>query len=71
MKAELLLLGKRLNMAQRSRRRIFVILIYAGMTGLMIGLWFLDHWRSAGSFMFWAALLACRFVLGGYYRGGW
>jgi hypothetical protein len=70
MRAELVLLGNRFDMAQRSRRRMLVILIYAALIGLMVGLWFLDHWRSTGSYLFWAALLACRLALGGYYRGG-
>jgi hypothetical protein len=40
------------------------------MLALFAMLWFFTHWRGTGVYLFWAAILACRFFLGGYYRGG-
>jgi hypothetical protein len=70
MRAELVLMGRRVDMARQARRRTLVVLIYAAMLALMTGMWFVDHWRTTGTYVFWAALLACRLFLGGYYRGG-
>jgi hypothetical protein len=70
MRAELVLLGRRVDMAQRARRRALVVLIYAGLAALFVGMWFADHWHSTGTYVFWAAMLACRLFLGGYYSGG-
>jgi hypothetical protein len=70
MKAELLLMGKRVDMARRTRRRTLVVLIYAGLTALIAGLYFVDQWHSTGSYVFFAGILVCRLFLGGYFRGG-
>jgi hypothetical protein len=70
MKAELFLLGKRINMAARSRRRWLVAAIYAVLAVLMAAGWFLDHWRETGCYMFFATLFINRLFLGGYYFGG-
>ena len=70
MNAELVFFGKRLNMAQRQRRRMLVVLIYASLAILMAALWHFSHWRGTGAYVFWAAMLICRLCLGGYYAGG-
>jgi len=70
MRAEIVLLKMRINMAPQARRRVLVVLIYGGLAALFAGLWFADHWRATGTYIFWTAMLACRPFLGGYYRGG-
>jgi len=70
MRAELVLMGRRVDMARQARRRTLVVLIYAAMAALMTGMWFVDHWRATGIWIYWLAVLACRLFLGGYYRGG-
>ncbi len=70
MRAELVMMGKRVDMARRTRRRALVVLIYSVLAALLIGLWFADHWRVTGTYVFWAALLACRLFLGGQYSHG-
>jgi hypothetical protein len=70
MRAELLVMGRRVDMARQARRRTLVVLIYAAMTALMTSMWFVDRWRASGIWVYWAAVLACRLFLGGYYRGG-
>ena len=70
MRAEVVLLGKRVDMALRTRRRTLVVLIYAGIAAIMIGMWFVDQWRATGTYLFWATILACRLFLGGIYTGG-
>jgi hypothetical protein len=70
MRAELVLLGRRVDMARRTRRRALVVGIYSMLAALFVGMWFADHWRTTGTFIFWAAMLACWQVLGGYYSHG-
>lgn len=70
MNAELVFFGRRVSMAHRSRRRVLVVSIYTCLAVLLMVLWFLTHWRGTGAYVFWAAILACRFFLGGYYTGG-
>jgi len=70
MNAELIFFGKRVDMAPRHRRRTLVILLYASLALLMAACWFLTHWRGTGAYVFFAALIACRLFLGGYYPGG-
>jgi hypothetical protein len=70
MRAELVLMGRRVDMALQSRRRGLVVGIYAAMAAMMAGLWFVDHWHSTATYLYWIMLLACRLFLGGYYRGG-
>jgi hypothetical protein len=70
MRAELVLMGKRVDMAARARRRALVVGIYAALAALMAVLWFLTGWRGAGGYLIWGALLLCRLFLGGYYSQG-
>jgi len=70
MRAELVLLGRRVDMSRRARRRALVVGIYAVLAALFVGMWFVDHWRTTGTFIFWAAMLACWQFLGGYYSHG-
>jgi hypothetical protein len=67
MNAELVFFGRRVDMAQRHRRRILVIVIYAVLAVVILAM---IQWRFAGAYLFWAILLACRLFLGGYYSGG-
>jgi hypothetical protein len=70
MRAEIVLLGKRVDMARQTRRRALVVGIYAVLAALIAGMWFADQWRATGTLVFWSAMLACRLFLGGYYYGG-
>jgi len=70
MRAELVFLGRRVDMSRRARRRVLVVGIYAVFAALIVGLWFVDQWRTTGTYIYWAAMLACWLFLGGYYRGG-
>jgi len=69
-RAELVLMGRRVDMSRRERRRALVVGIYAVFAALIVGLWFVDQWRSTGTYIYWAAMLACWLFLGGYYSGG-
>ena len=70
MKAELIILGKRLDMAPRAHRQAMVVLIYAGLACLMAAFWFLDRWHTTGVYMIFATILVNRLLLGGYNFGG-
>ena len=70
MRAELVLMGKRVDMAARARRRALVVGIYVALAALMAVLWFVTGWRGAGGYLIWGALLLCRLFLGGYYSQG-
>jgi hypothetical protein len=70
MRAELVLMGKRVDMARQARRRWLAVAIYVALALLIAGLWYFTHWRGSLVFIVWALLLACRLFLGGYYRGG-
>jgi hypothetical protein len=70
MRAEVVVFGRRLDMAARARRRALVVGIYAALAALMAGLWFTTEWRGAGGYLIWAAMLACRLFLGGSYSQG-
>lgn len=70
MNAELVLLGKRVNMARRARRRALVIAIYAGLALAIALTWWWTGWRGTGAWVIYAVIAACRFFLGGYHRGG-
>lgn len=70
MNAEIVLFGRRVNMAQRARRRALVACIYAALAVLLVVLWFANHWHGTGAYVFFAAMIACRLFLGGYYPGG-
>jgi hypothetical protein len=70
MRAELIILGKRLDMAPQNHRQTMVVLIYAGMATLMTAFWFIDRWHVTGTYMIFATILVNRFLLGGYNFGG-
>ena len=70
MNADLVLFGRRVDMARRARRRTLVIAVYSALAVLMAVLWYFTHWRGTGAYLFWAAMLACKLFFGGYYRGG-
>jgi hypothetical protein len=67
MRSELVLFGKRINMASQTRRRRLVTLIYAGFAFLMAAGWFLDRWQIVSStLILFSASYVSRLVLGGY-----
>jgi hypothetical protein len=70
MRAELVVMGKRVDMAARTNRRVLVALVYAGMAALMAGLWLLDGWRTSGVYLIFTTLFVNQFILGGYAFGG-
>jgi hypothetical protein len=70
MNAELFLLGRRVDMGARARRRWLVVLIYAMLAALMTGFWFLDQWRESAIYLILATFLINRFFLGGRDFGG-
>lgn len=70
MNAELMLLGKRVNMARQSRRRALVVVVYAALALVIALTWWWTGWRGTGAWVIYAMIVACRFFLGGYYRGG-
>jgi hypothetical protein len=70
MRAELVLMGKRLDMAARVHRRALVLSIYAGLSVLMAALWSVDRWHTSGVYMIFATFLVNRLFLGGYNSGG-
>jgi len=49
MKTELVLLGNRISLASRGRRRWIVILVHAGFVGYLVGSWFIDRWNVSGT----------------------
>jgi peptidoglycan/LPS O-acetylase OafA/YrhL len=69
-RAELVLMGRRVDMSRRARRRALVVGIYAVFAAPIIGLWFVDQWHSTGTYIYRAAMLACWLFLGGYYSSG-
>lgn len=70
MRAELVLMGKRVDMAPRAHRRSLVVLIYAALAMLIAGAFFADHWRTTGYYLVFATFLINRLFLGGYNFGG-
>jgi len=70
MRAELVLAGKRLDMAPQAHRRALVALIYSAMAALMFVLFLADHWRTTGYYLVFATFLVNRFFFGGYNFGG-
>lgn len=70
MRAELVLMGRRVDMAPQAHRRTLVVLIYAALFAAMAGLCFVDRWRVTGVYMIFATILVNRLLLGGYNFGG-
>jgi hypothetical protein len=74
MRAELMVLGKPVDLSQRSHRRVLVLCIYATLLLLICALVWLSQispaWRIGGVYIVFFALLLNRFLLGGYARGG-
>lgn len=70
MRAELVLMGKRVEMAQRTRRRTLVVCIYVALAAMLVGFWFIDQWRVSGPYLVLATIPFNRFFLGGNYFGG-
>jgi hypothetical protein len=70
MKAELVLMGKRVDMAPQMHRRILVMSIYLCFLVLMAIFWSIDRWRTTGVYIIFATVFVNRFFLGGYYFGG-
>jgi hypothetical protein len=70
MNAELDFFGRRVSMAQRSRRRAMIVLIYSLIAILVIGTCISPGLSEMGAYVIWAAIFACRLFLGGYAAGG-
>jgi hypothetical protein len=70
MKAELILMGKRLDMGPQSHRKTLVVVIYASLALIMTGLWFIDRWRASGVYLIFLTIAINRLLLGGYNFGG-
>jgi hypothetical protein len=70
MKAELVLMGKRWDMAPQSSRRWLVATIYLLLAAILVELYILDAWRTSGYYLIFATFLINRFFLGGYQFGG-
>ncbi|WP_263358732.1 hypothetical protein [Acidicapsa ligni] len=70
MRAELMLMGKPVDLSRRSQRRWLVLWIYAAMIVAMAGMGWLDAWRTSGYYLVFLAAGVNHFLLGGYGRGG-
>jgi hypothetical protein len=70
MRAELVLMGRRVDMAARAHRRALVVGLYAALALGMAGLFYADHWRASGYYLVFATFLINRMFLGGYDFGG-
>jgi hypothetical protein len=70
MRAELMVWGRRVDMASREHRRRLVVTVYAVLAMVMVGLGWLDAWRTSGYYLVALALLMNQFLLGGYGRSG-
>jgi hypothetical protein len=66
MKTELAVAGLRLNMRSRFRRRVLVLLVYAGLAALFAGSWYVDRWGVSAAFALVFGLIASRGLLGGF-----
>jgi hypothetical protein len=69
MNAELFLLGHRIDMAPRHRRRWLVALVYALFFAGMTGGWFLDRWGLSAVWLVMVTSLIVPLLLGGKYPG--
>jgi hypothetical protein len=66
MRAELVFMGKRVDMAARAHRRAMVVGLYSALALGMVGLFFADRWRVSGYYLVFATFLINRVFLGGY-----
>lgn len=57
-------------MEKRTARRRLVVAVYAGLALMIAGGWFLDHLRTSGFYVYWAAILINWRVFGGYGNSG-
>lgn len=70
MRAELMVLGKPVNLSQRSDRRMLVAWVYVVLVLAMASAWWLDEWQASGYYVVFLAILFNHVLLGGYGRGG-
>lgn len=70
MRTELVLMGKRIDMSARKRRRKLVLFIYFAIAVVMLSTWLQDHWHGTGAYVLYAAFFACYMFLGGTYSTG-
>jgi len=70
MRAELDLMGKRIDMAPRARRRTLVVILYASLVLIMGACWFGDRWHTSAAYLILLTIPVNRLFLGGFYFGG-
>jgi hypothetical protein len=70
MNAELDFFGRRVSMAQRSRRRTLIVFIYSFLAALVIAVGASARMNEMAAYVIWVAIFACRLFLGGYAAGG-
>lgn len=70
MNFELVFFGRSISMAQQSRRRALVAIIYFVLAALLIASYVFGSGRAASPYVIWAVIFACRLFLGGYAPGG-
>ena len=70
MRAELVLMGKRVDMAPRTNRRVLVAILYASLAAAMAGCWFADRWHTSAAYLILLTIPFNRLFLGGFYFGG-
>jgi hypothetical protein len=74
MRAELMVLGKPVDLSQRIHRRVLVLCIYATLLLLVCSITWMSllspGWRIGGVYVVFFTLALNRFLLGGYARGG-
>jgi hypothetical protein len=68
--AELVFFGRSISMAQQSRRRILVAIIYCILGSILVGSYVFGTWRTISPYVIWPVIFACRLFLGGYAYGG-
>jgi len=69
MNAELVLVGKRISMVSQTRRRLLVMLVYAGLA-LIIYFWLANQWHYGFLMLMFATEFVNSFFLGGEHLGG-
>jgi len=51
MKADLVLMGKRIDMAPRAHRRTLVAILYVSLALAMAACWFADRWHTSAAYL--------------------